>query len=209
MTDKLDYYEVKAILNDICGCNGIGFDIHYRETRSLSDGSINKYHEICFFDWRHGRLSRLRYNVDECDYTLYRLLESVKFHFDLHNYTKHHFDWSYYMKKAFTKADLKNGDVVKRRNGDVEIICVDTDTCIVNGRSYNNLSDIKNDLTYGLGYSECDIVAVRRPKNPSDCCFNAFDDGYGELVYERSEPVEMTLEEVCEALGKDIKIVKR
>ena len=29
--------------------------------------------------------------------------------------------WSDFMKKEFTKADLKTGDVIKRRNGDVEI----------------------------------------------------------------------------------------
>jgi hypothetical protein len=51
-------------------------------------------------------------------------------------------------------------------------------------------------------------MAVRRPCTKGDCCFNAFEHNYGTLVYERKEVEEMTLEEVCKALGKEIKIVK-
>ncbi len=123
------------------------------------------------------------------------------------------FDWSdFTMKKEFTKKDLKNGDVIKRRNGSVEIVCVDTGT-VITPRLYNAMSDIADDLrhyiTDGDGNSQFDIVAVRRPQEPCDCCFSAFDRGLGRLVYERKEVEEMTLEEVCKALGKEIKIVKK
>jgi hypothetical protein len=122
------------------------------------------------------------------------------------------FDWSdFTMKKEFTKKDLKNGDVIKRRNGDIEIVCVDTGACIAKN-NFNRLSDVNDDLTVDHIWESdknWDIVAVRRPKEPSDCEFRAFDLDLGELVYERKEVEEMTLEEVCKALGKEIKIVKK
>jgi hypothetical protein len=110
------------------------------------------------------------------------------------------------MEKTFTKADLKNGDVVQTYNNEVFIVCVETGTLI--GRNgYCNLSSYKTDLTcFNDDYT---IVAVRRPKAPNHCQFCAFNSEFGKLVYERkNEPEEMTLEEVCKALGKEIKIVK-
>ena len=35
------------------------------------------------------------------------------------------------MNKKFTKADLKSGDVVLRRNGNVEIVCLETGSFIL------------------------------------------------------------------------------
>jgi hypothetical protein len=58
------------------------------------------------------------------------------------------------------------------------------------------------------GRNEFDIVAVRRPKYKRDCQFSAFDDDMGTLIYERQEVEEMTLEQVCKLLGKEIKIIK-
>ena len=114
--------------------------------------------------------------------------------------------------KQFTKKDLKNGDVVKLKNGWIHIVCCDTGT-LITPDGYNELDEYNEDLTYGRPvYSEgrpYDIVAVRRPKKAGDCVFDAFKFNYGELVYERKEVEEMTLEEVCKALGKEIKIVKK
>ena len=119
------------------------------------------------------------------------------------------FDWSdFEMKKEFTKKDLKNGDVIKRRCGDVEIVCVETGTCIINGSGWNSLHNLNDDLTWVHKNPDYDVVAVRRPTCPKECTFSAFDSGYGELVYERKEVEEMTLAEVCKALGKEIKIIK-
>jgi ribosomal protein L37E len=143
------------------------------------------------------------------------------FGIDMHTKYKYlnfdNFDWSDFMckkEKAFTKSDLRNGDVVKKRNGDVEIVCVDTNTLICSKCGYNSLNSYKEDLTYG-GYGAClnnpyDIIKVLRPQDPSDCRFDAFEcRKCGKLVYERKEVEEMTLEEVCKALGKEIKIVKK
>lgn len=125
-------------------------------------------------------------------------------------------EWSDFMKdKKFTKADLKNGDVVMRRNGNVEIVCLETDT-LIRQSGYNSLSSIDEDLTVtkdSRASHSWDIVAVRRPRGSKDCGFYAFRDNCGELIYdrERDDPKieEMTMEDVCKALGKRVKIVDR
>jgi hypothetical protein len=114
-------------------------------------------------------------------------------------------EWSDFMDKEFTKDDLKNGDVVLRRDGDVEIHImgrfVDED-----GRAVGSIF-LNRDLSHTDTYDR-DIIAVRRPVDISDMSFDAFEKKLGRLVYERDETVEMTIEEVCKALGKNVKIVK-
>ena len=75
---------------------------------------------------------------------------------------------------------------------------------------FNILDELTDDLTDIFNDEDSDdVIAVRRPKQPYECQFCAFDEGFGELIYERKdEPEEMTLEEICKALGKEIKIVK-
>lgn len=111
------------------------------------------------------------------------------------------------MKKEFTKADLKNGDFVKLRDNSVGIVLADIGA-ITFGHQVLCLNNLNNNLT-SWHNSDCDIMAIRRPIKPSDCTCYIFDHKNGELVYERKEVEEMTLEEVCKALGKEIKIVKK
>jgi hypothetical protein len=111
------------------------------------------------------------------------------------------FDWS----REFTKADLKTGDVVLRRNGYVEIVNRDMEM-FINKDSWMNFDTLSDDLRE-MGDSEWDIIAVRRPEQKHHCQFIAFDKELGTLVYERKEPEEMTLAEVCKLLGKEIKII--
>ena len=114
-------------------------------------------------------------------------------------------EWSDFMNGKFTKADLKTGDVIKRRNGWVEIVNLELGM-LIRKSGWDDLDSIKKDLT-DIG-EEYDIVKVRRPKHKSDCQFDAFERQLGILVYERKEPEEMTLAEVCRLLGREIKIVK-
>ncbi len=119
-------------------------------------------------------------------------------------------EWSEIIAREteFTKADLKTGDVILRRNGEIEIVNYELGTLICKGGGYNLLSLFKNDLTH-ITMREWDIIEVRRPKEKWDCCFDAMGvSRRGTLVYERKEPEEMTLEQVCKLLGKEIKIVK-
>jgi len=149
--------------------------------------TIYFFNEGCF-----GRIS--------CHINNYRILEFEDF------------DWSdFSMKKEFTKKDLKNGDVVKFRKGYTGIVILETGTIVMGERDYMPLDSTADDLTQAMGYrndKDFDIVAVRRPNKPHECSLQAFKNNYGTLVYERKEVEEMTLEEICKALGKEIKIVK-
>ena len=115
-------------------------------------------------------------------------------------------EWEDFMNKEFTKADLKTGDVIMKRNGDVEIVIKEYGV-LIRPKEYNRLDDLNDDLTHSF-LKDGDVIAVRRPNKISDCQFSAFKEGRGTLVYEREEVEEMTLAEVCKLLGKNIKIVK-
>lgn len=144
------------------------------------------YEESTVYYFNSGAYGRLKY-AKENNYTILK--------------------WSDYMEKKFTKADLKTGDVIKRRNGSVEIVICELDVCICD-KGWDDLSEIAEDLTCICGDARHDIVAVRRPQVNSDCKFSAFSWECGTLVYERPIVEEMTLAEICKALGKEIKIVK-
>lgn len=116
-------------------------------------------------------------------------------------------EWSDFMNKKFTKADLKTGDVVKLNNGTVAIVNGVLNMMIHPTNGWYDLCLFKDDLKHRTS-DKYDIVAVRRPTEKCDCQFCAFDHNWGCLIYERKEPEEMTLEEVCRELGREIKIVK-
>lgn len=90
-------------------------------------------------------------------------------------------------KKVFTKSDLKNGDVIVRENGWVEIVIVDLDVLITENKGWNNLACVNEDLTDSdsEGGFEYDIVKVYRPSKKWQCCFNESSYTAGELVYDR------------------------
>ena len=120
------------------------------------------------------------------------------------NYTV--LEWSDFMNKEFTKADLRTGDVVMQRDGTIQIANCELGMFITNNW-WNDMDSLNSDLTHEME-KEFDIIAVRRPLKKTDCTFKAFEYKSGTLVYERKEPEEMTLAEVCKLLGKEIKIVK-
>ena len=115
-------------------------------------------------------------------------------------------EWEDFMNNTFTKADLRTGDVILRKNGATEIYNGELGMFITKD-GWNDLDHERNDLTDSIS-SEFDIVAVRRPRNKFDCVFDAFVKERGELVYERKEVEEMTLAEICKLLGKEIKIIQ-
>jgi hypothetical protein len=119
-------------------------------------------------------------------------------------------EWSDFMNKEFTKADLKTGDVVKFRNEELGIVITDIGVIACKNGGWVNLDGINNDLTSSFRAEPYDIIAVRRPYDKPACSFDAFRHNAprGTLVYERKEVEEMTLAEVCRLLGKEIKIVK-
>jgi hypothetical protein len=112
------------------------------------------------------------------------------------------------MSKTFTMKNLKSGDIVMDRSGDIGIVNAEVGAILqVNNDEVTYFTSYHDDLTNRFN-AVYDIVAVRRPVTRDDFCSNAFKYEFGKLVYERKEVEEMTLEQVCKALGKNIKIVK-
>lgn len=123
-------------------------------------------------------------------------------------------------EKQFKKSDLKSGDIVELRNGDRYILIknarhnqYDTPTDIfmsINKFGSMPLSWYSDSLLNSNGDKSYDIMKI------SDSFYipNIFrTHPSGTLVvpdwaWEREKTEEMTLEEVCKELGRDIKIVK-
>lgn len=123
-------------------------------------------------------------------------------------------------KKQFTKSDLKSGDIVELRNGERYIFIKDakrsqydnsTDIfiginsyhCIPSSHYSDNLLKLRGDKSYDImkisnGFY---IGNIFRPYRSATLITP-------DWVWEREEIEEMTLEEVCKELGRDIKIVK-
>lgn len=122
----------------------------------------------------------------------------------------------------FTKKDLKEFDIVKLRNGEVFIILnipmAKEGLGIFNKKHYwcyKYLDGYSSHLSDREDPND-DIVAVKRRANrllaSAWVTLENFFDGmvdYNWTWTRPEEPVEMTLEEVCKALGKEIKIVKK
>ena len=94
-------------------------------------------------------------------------------------------EWSDFMDKEFTLSDLKNFDIVLRRDGDVRILIgeyfIDKNGCMTGPRSryYQDLCSYYD--------NDEDIVAIIRPVTIEDMSFDAFEKKLGRLVYERDE----------------------
>ena len=105
------------------------------------------------------------------------------------------------MTDNFTLNDLQFADIVTTRNGERYVVA--------EGRIYGEGSDYKLDCddlsdvydehlicinSWGSNNSYFDIMKVERS---------------GQVIWERSEEVkEMTIAEICEALGYEVKVVK-
>jgi hypothetical protein len=112
------------------------------------------------------------------------------------------------MKKTFTKADLKSGDIVLRRDRKICVVFAEVNA-LGHKDGFDTLKPYADDLTNKVDQS-LDIIAVRRPREPKECNLGYFNREDVTLVYDRKrdEVEEMTLEQVCKLLGKNIKIIK-
>ena len=117
-------------------------------------------------------------------------------------------EWEDFMNKEFTKADLKTGDVVKLRCGELGIVITDFEVIACQNGGWLDFKHIREDLTDSFYGEKYDIMVVRRPKRNYECSFDAIHHDRGIIVYERKAVEEMTLAEVCKLLGKEIKIIQ-
>ena len=112
------------------------------------------------------------------------------------------FNWS----TEFTKADLKDGMVVELVNGNKYFIL---NNRILDDWGYLSLSEYNANLEYGDDKSH--KYTIKKVYKVDAYDLDVLDDNYHTLIWERKEkpePEEMTIEEICKALGKEIKIVK-
>lgn len=208
--DELELVKPKFDIKDYPG----KYVMHVKSKED--DATFRKYMDSIGERWSSGdKYINLSYFDDHTESLIYffnpknTFSRMINWYKDIYTYLNFEdFDWSdFEMNKQFTKKDLKNGDVVLRRNGNVDVVILDMG-CLLNqhhGGFY--LSNINDDLTSVVS-DDWDIIAVRRLTSPVGIDFRVFEYDRGTLVYERKEVEEMTLEEVCKALGKEVKIVK-
>ena len=116
-------------------------------------------------------------------------------------------EWSDYMQKEFTKADLKDGMVVKHRNGDKRMAISEA---LIGENGYADQNCFREDLTHRY-FKDLDIVGVYAIQE-----YNNFADMLSdynlELIWERTESKKMTVEEMRKKLeeltGEEIEVVQ-
>ena len=114
-------------------------------------------------------------------------------------------EWSDYMQKEFTKADLKDGMVVKHRNGDKKMVISEA---LIGEDGYSDRNSFREDLTDRY-FKDLDIVGVYAIQE-----YNNFADMLSdynlELIWERTETKKMTVEEMRKKLeeltGEEIEV---
>lgn len=116
--------------------------------------------------------------------------------------------------EQFTKADLKTGMRVKLRDGDTYIILQNVQTehygfqniFLASQNGYEVGSSIKNDLTWD-GDPDWDIIEVYDKPSNSEILD---ETKFGKLLWQRPEPMILTIEEAEAALteveGREVKI---
>lgn len=119
-------------------------------------------------------------------------------------------EWSDYMQKEFTKADLRDGMVVEQRDGNRYLVLAGV---AVRECGRNEISEYTNNLEWYGTYRGGDIVKVYRiiPESLGSI-EEVFDKSNLELIWERKEPKKMTIEEMRQKLeeltGEDIEVTE-
>jgi len=104
-------------------------------------------------------------------------------------------EWSDYMGKEFTKADLKDGMVVKHRNGDKRMVISEA---LIGEDGYSDRNCFREDLTNRY-FKDLDIVGVYAIQEYSNFA-DMLSDYNLELIWERKESKKMTVEEMKQKL---------
>ena len=113
------------------------------------------------------------------------------------------------------KGDLKNGDIVLTRDGVKHIVLKDT-KCYVDKKDllvdltssrYLSLNDYDDNLLIH-GDEDFDVMKVCSMQYVGDNIKNHIINSEDIWTWERQETKEMTLAEISEALGYDVKVIK-
>lgn len=112
------------------------------------------------------------------------------------------------------RKDLQTGMILEQRDGHKTIVILNhcsnityiTQDSVIyeNNVSWTGLDNWNDDLFDKNGDVDYDIIKVYQPENPNESL-----KFKGKLIWERIEPVEMTVAEIEQKLGiRDLKIVK-
>lgn len=119
-------------------------------------------------------------------------------------------EWSDYMQKEFTKADLEDGMVVEYRCKDYGKRMV-VGNMLIGEDGSHRLEAYENVLTQGYAESQLSIIRVYKIKNERNFK-HIMDDDNLELIWERKEPKKMTVEEMRQKLeeltGEEIEVMQ-
>lgn len=114
-------------------------------------------------------------------------------------------EWGDYMKKEFTKSDIKDGMVVEYRDGDRRLVI---DKYLIGKNAYYELSTYNENLEDK--YPRLTIMKVFKIRQRA-ILERILDDDNLELIWERKEPKKMTVEEMRQKLeeltGEEIEII--
>ncbi len=117
-------------------------------------------------------------------------------------------EWSDYMQKKFTKADLKDGMVVEYNDNSFGIRLVVGDF-LIGEDGYADLGDYNESLKNVV--SDLEIVRVYKIKCMGKISSIMYDVNL-ELIWERKEPKKMTIEEMRKKLeeltGEEIEVTE-
>ncbi|QOI66198.1 hypothetical protein [Ruminococcus phage phiRg519T2] len=145
--------------------------------------------------WCSGKSYLKEINYESCEEeTCY-----IKGEFSPYQYYKSNgyeiLEWSDYTNKEFTKADLRDGMVVKHRNGDKKMVISEA---LIGEDGYSDRNCFREDLTYRY-FKDLDIVGVYAIKEYSNFA-DMLSDYNLELIWERTETKKMTVEEMKQKL---------
>lgn len=119
-------------------------------------------------------------------------------------------EWSDYMQKEFTKADLEDGMVVEYRCKDYGKRMV-VGNMLIGEDGSHRLEAYENDLTQGYAESQLSIIRVYKIKNERNFKYIMDDDNL-ELIWKRKERKKMTVEEMRKKLeeltGEEIEVMQ-
>ena len=153
------------------------------KTSCLEENYFHRYKEETCYSGASGSFGSYDYFIDN-------------------NYTI--LEWSDYMEKDFTKADLKDGMFVVFRNGNIYIKIGEFLIC---HSGWNRLNDYADDL-HNIPYSEFDIVKVGALKNGKPLKYIKEENLY--IIWERVRQ-KLTPEDAAKKLkeltGEDYEIV--
>lgn len=114
-------------------------------------------------------------------------------------------EWSDYMNKEFTKADLRDGMVVEYRDGDRRLVI---DKYLIGKNAHYELSTYNENLEDR--YPRLTIMKVFKIRQRS-ILERILDDDNLELIWERKESKKMTVEEMRQKLeeltGEEIEVM--